>query len=147
MLFDKELERVIDDQSYLDQEVKSVYHPEPEQEEGDSTETAPILVSEEAESLVKRIDDIEKLICVLIERLKRLEAGEENPVTTPVTDQTSTEDVPVTVARQLKVKQGTKKLILLSDDTIIKEFPYLNAIEKRKAKKQAEKHLLQLQKG
>jgi hypothetical protein len=151
MLYQREIATVIDDQAYLDQETKSVYHPEPEPEpisgeQGeDSTEqnvkTAPILASEEAESLVKRIDDIEKLICVLIERLKRLE-GE--PVTKTTIDQKTAPAPVARPTRVLKVKQGSKKIILLSDDTIIKEFPYRNGIEKRKAKKEAEKHLLLL---
>ena len=166
LLFDRELERVIDDQNYLDQETKSVYHPETEPEEDTtvSTETTPILASEEAESLVKRIDDIEKQINSVIERLKRLE-GE--PVTKTTIDQKTApvertgpfkpqgrrdESLQVRQTREWKVKQGSKKFIVIESvdgkgDKIINEFPYCNGIEKRKAKKQAGRTLLTLQKG
>lgn len=145
MLYQRELETVIDDQSYLDQETKSVYHPEPEPEEEDSTTVST--GQSKGDGLVKRIDDIEKLICVLIQRLKRLEVGEGEPVTKTTIDQKT---APVArQTRELKVKQGSKKFIVIESvdgkgDKIINEFPYCNGIEKRKAKKEAEKHLLQL---
>jgi hypothetical protein len=174
LLFDRELEAVIDDQAYLDQETKSVYHPEPEPVEEDEEAVdgvtgqsmsqrvnpleprggrgSPLQSSLE---IIKRIDDIQKQIDAVVERLKRLEDGEPisgEPVTTPVT-----EDAPTPVARQLqqtrgwKVKQGSKEFIVIEstdgDDKVIKEFPYRNGIEKRKAKKEAEKCLASLSTG
>ena len=150
LLFDRELETIIDDQAYLDQETKSVYKPDPllvseesekEGEEEVSTTASTDTDSKESE-IIKRIVDIEKQIDVLIERLKTVEG-----VAHPSAEPEPTEPEPISgepVVKQLKVKQGSKKLILLSDDKVVKEYPYRNAIEKRRAKKEAGKHLLQL---
>jgi hypothetical protein len=160
MLYQRELETVIDDQAYLDQQVKSVYHPEPEPEctpepEEDTTvstgsdtvnsgeiKTMPTVNSGE---IIKRISVIEKQINLVIERLKRLE-GE--PVTKTTIDQ-KTAPAPVgRPTRELKVKQGLKKFIVIEsvdgdeDDKIINEFHYRNGIERRKAKKEAEKFIV-----
>ena len=154
LLFDRELETVIDDQAYLDQDTKSVYKPDPllvseesekEGEEEVSTTASTDTDSKESE-IIKRIVDIEKQIDVLIERLKTVE-GVAQPNAEPRPISGESEPVVEPVVKRLKVKQGSKKLILLSDDKVVKEYPYRNAIEKRRAKKEAGKHLLQLSKS
>jgi len=189
MLFDRELEAVIDDQAYLDQETKSIYRPEPEKEEEEDTtvsaggeipsdplagfeRTCPSAGDEDSTALstvqdnVKRIDDIQKQIDAVIQRLKALEVGEGEPATQsgaePIVEKPVERKYPFKpqgrrdsslqlVTKELKVKQGSKKFIVIEsvdgDDAIIKEFPYRNAIEKRRAKKEAERTLLTLQKG
>ena len=143
LLFAPELEKVIDDQSYLDQETKSVYKPEPEEEE-----------HKEEEVKITGLEHIQKQIDDVIERLKKLE-NKEDPCNTPVNKdrKSETKNEPVSASlqgatktqRSLKkvwtIKQSTKKYIVLCNDEIIKEFVYKNGIEKRKAKHQAEKYL------
>jgi hypothetical protein len=144
LLFDRQLEVVIDDQAYLDLETKSVYHPEPEPEEEDSIAVSTGSGTVNSGEIIKRIGVIEKQIDTLIERLKRIEGD-------PTTQSRAEPIVEKPVARQakeLKVKQGLKKFTVIEsvdgDDKIINEFPYRNAIEKRKAKKEAEKCLTTL---
>jgi len=145
LLFDRELEKVIDDQSYLDQETKSIYRPEPDEPDEEVHEKEVKITG--LEHIQKQIDDV-------IERLKKLE-NKEDPCNTPVNKdrKSETKNEPVSASlqgatktqRSLKkvwtIKQSTKKYIVLCNDEIIKEFVYKNGIEKRKAKHQAEKYL------
>lgn len=130
LLFARELEKVIDDQAYLDQQTKSVYRHEPEPEEGDEPEE-----DEEVEVKITGLEHIQKQIDDVIERLKKLE-NKENPCNTPVEKVHKSETKKVWT-----IKQDTKKYLIICNNEIIKEFSYKNGIEKRKAKHQAEKYL------
>jgi hypothetical protein len=137
LLFDRELEKVIDDQSYLDQETKSIYRPEPDEPDEEVHEEEVKITG--LEHIQKQIDDV-------IERLKKLE-NKEDPCNTPVNKdhksetKNEPEPEPEPVKKVYLIKQSTKKYIVLCNDEIIKEFSYKNGIEKRKAKHQAEKYL------
>lgn len=146
ILFSRSLEKVIDDQSYLDQETKSIYRPEPDEQEEEQSPslkrgvTEPKALEEEQEVKITGLEHIQKQLDDVIERLKMLE--NKTPCNTPA--ELEKEPEPEPVKKVWTIKQGTKKYLIICNDEIIKEFPYKNGIEKRKAKHQAEKYLTQI---